>query len=78
MTRSVHDPLPDHYDTEDWEGAEAPLGPIRWHPVYVWHPGYQGDDEGYYIDAEYFTDQLGNEYNSVDHLALCAVAAALK
>lgn len=52
----------------DYPDAEAPLGPIRWHPVYVWHPGYQGDDE-------YFTDQLGNEYNSV---ALCAVAAALK
>lgn len=56
---------------------KAPLGPIKWNPIFRWQPGYQADDEGYELIAETWLDQYGNEYTSIEHVALCAVARAL-
>jgi hypothetical protein len=55
----------------------APLGPIKWNPVFRWQRGYQADDEGYEMIAETWLDQMGHEYTSIEHVALCAVAKAL-
>lgn len=48
----------------------APLGPIKWNPVFRW----QTDE----LIAETWLDQYGNEYTSIEHVALCAVAKALQ
>jgi hypothetical protein len=56
---------------------DAPLGPIKWNPQWRWTRGYQIDDEGYEMIAETWLDQMGNEYTSIEHVALCAVAKAL-
>ena len=55
--------------------TKAPLGPIKRHSIWV-RTGPYGDDVEWLED--YYTDQYGNEYNSVEHVALCAVSAALK
>ena len=57
---------------------KAPLGPIKWNPIFRWQPGYQADDEGYELVEETWLDQYGNEYISIEHVALCAVARALE
>jgi hypothetical protein len=49
---------------------DAPLGPVKWNPVFVWQPGYE-------LIAETWLDQMGHEYTTIEHVALCAVARAL-
>lgn len=55
----------------------APLGPLRHIEQWVYQLGYQADDEGYEL-IEYWLDEIGNEYVSLDHIGQCAVARALE
>lgn len=57
--------------------CDAPLGPIRTETIWKWVPGGPTSDEGYEPWDYYYVDQYGNEYNSVEHVALCAVAKEL-
>lgn len=56
----------------------APLGPIDRYDHWVrTRPDTHNSGGDWLIDATYYTDQMRNEYNSVEHVALCAVAKAL-
>lgn len=48
----------------------APLGPVKWNPIFR----YQANE----LVEETWLDQYGNEYTSIEHVALCAVARALE
>lgn len=52
---------------------KAPLGPTRHVRDWV----YPLDDEGHEL-VEYWLDEMGHEYNSLDHVLLCAVAKGLE
>lgn len=57
----------------------APLGPIKEMDIWKYTMGGPHHSEGYDTTGEYYyVDQYGNEYNSVEHVALCAVMKALK
>lgn len=57
--------------------TEAPLGPIKEHARWIRVPDGPYNHEGWGIDGTYYTDQYGNEYNSVEHVLRCAIAEAL-
>ena len=57
--------------------AEAPLGPIKTKTIWRFEPETATSGEGYFPWGEYYVDQYGNEYNSVEHVALCAVRLRL-
>lgn len=54
------------------------LGPIKYHGRWVYQRESKSGHEGEWLDADYYTDQVGNEYSSLDHVLLCAVAKALQ
>ncbi len=57
----------------------APLGPVKREEIWQFTPGGPYCDEGYIPTGEYYyVDQYGNEYNSIEHVALCAVMEVLK
>ena len=58
--------------------ADAPLGPIKTEIIWRFEPETATSGEGYFPWGEYYIDQYGNEYNSIEHVALCAVMEALK
>lgn len=59
--------------------AEAPLGPIKRQEIWTFTAGGPYHDEGYLPTGEYcYVDQYGNEYNSIEHVALCAVMEVLR
>jgi hypothetical protein len=55
----------------------APLGPItrHLHWVRVYDGAYRS--EGWELDATTYRDQLGREYNSIEHVLRCAIAKEL-
>lgn len=56
----------------------APLGPITEKDRWYRKPPSSSDHGGWDIAYTYYLDQYGNEYTSIEHVALCAVAKALQ
>lgn len=63
---------------QEYPAAMAPLGPIDQYDHWVrTRPDRHNTGGDWTIDATYFTDKYRNEYNSVEHVARCAIAKEL-
>ncbi len=56
--------------------TRAPLGPITYHEQWVRIHGTSSHHAGK-EHIEYWLDQYGNEYVSIEHLLRCAIAKEL-
>lgn len=56
---------------------DAPLGPVRHVQQWYQHHPDVYNHGGWDISDEYWLDQMGHEYTSIEHLGRCAVARAL-
>lgn len=55
----------------------APLGPIVYHGHWVWQRASSSGHGGNVLENNYYTDQYGNEYNSIEHVLRCAIGKEL-
>lgn len=57
--------------------SDAPLGPVTHHVEWYRHAPDVYNHGGWDIAGEYWLDQMGHEYVSIEHLLSCALARAL-
>jgi len=55
----------------------APLGPITTHEQWYRKRSSSSDHGGWDSHGTYYLDQLGRDYNSIEHVLRCAIAKEL-
>lgn len=55
----------------------APLGPIQYMGYWKYQRTSTSGHGGNVLECDYYLDQLGRDYNSIEHVLRCAIAKEL-